>query len=180
MNYGLDLMLYKPSGYRSVLQIILPVDDTLLEEYVQAEDDGTDTRQIEQEILDSVDDTVQEIYAAYENGESFESLVPIYTSDEDMLEHLEDGYSIHSDSILYPEKMVEAAFGEQMQAPGDISEAFVTEYGVHILYYLSDVESGPVELDDAVKEEVYDAVFQQKVEENYNSLVDGLVEDAEL
>ncbi len=106
--------LYIPTGYRGVLQILLAVDETLLNDYTtklaayesqQAAAEATAAPEGEESgegaeetvpvtleeveaardaALASVQGTIDEIYARLENGESFISLIPEYNIDPGM------------------------------------------------------------------------------------------------
>ena len=49
-----------------------------------------------------------------------------------------------------------------MQKTGDVSDPVVSKYGIQILYYLSDVPSGPVEMSDPIHESIEKYLTSQK------------------
>lgn len=122
---------YRPAGYRSVLQILLP-----------AEGDTEEAK------LQSVQATLDDIYARLQNGESFQTLIALYGTDANFADEsfLSTGYQVHADSILWDADFVSAAFSADMAQPGSWSQPFASTLGVHILYYLGDVTGGPIEL----------------------------------
>lgn len=122
---------YKPAGYRSILQILLP-----------AQGDTAEAK------LQSVQSTVDEINTRLAQGESFQSLIAAYGTDANFADEsfLAAGYQVHQDSIMWDDAFVTAAFSAEMAQPGSVSLPFASDLGVHILYYLCDSASGPVEL----------------------------------
>lgn len=139
---------YRPAGYRSVLQILLPAQ-------------GADNTAK----LASVQTKVDDIYARLEKGESFQTLIAEYGQDANFqnADFLSAGYQVHKDSVIWDEAFIAAAFSEEMVQPGCWSQPLISDLGVHILYYLNDVTGGPIEL----TENVYDALAFLLYEERY-------------
>lgn len=153
---------YKPAGYRSVLHILLDADQELLDNLAAAQaaldeaasgetvDDAAvaaakaDVEAARQAILDSKKTVTDEIYARIDKGEDFISLIAEYNTDPGMQnpDTLEKGYEVHKNSIVYVPDFVAGSFQEHMTQPGTYSTPVVSDYGVHIIYYKSDVESG--------------------------------------
>ena len=198
---------YIPEGFRGVIHILLPVDETLLNDWKdlsarleeqksaqEAESTGTEeaapeetasadaeptaeptveptaepvteemVKAAEQAILDSVKSTVDEIKAKLEAGTSFEDLIKEYGTDPGMQSEdgLANGYLIHNDSIMYDSSFKDAAMA--LEKIGDVSEPVVGQYGVHIIQYLKDIQGGPVELTDELKEQ-FRATLQAEME----------------
>lgn len=143
---------YVPEGYRQILQIVLDGDDEELEE------------------------KENEIYERAEAGEDFRELVKEYTIDETATEEevLEQGYYIHQDSVVWSQEMIQAAFSDEMEEPGDLT-TFTDDSGVHILYYAGDLESGPaVEYTDDAAEYVLEKMEDEKLQELSDEYLDGL------
>lgn len=156
---------YRPAGYRSVLQILLPaVGDT-----AEAK-------------LASVQGTVEEINARLEKGETFESLIREYGTDASFEDEafFTIGYQVHQDSVIWEDAFVAAAFSDEMAAPGSWSKAFASDLGVHILYYLADIEEGAIEL----SEELYDAlayvIYAERTQAAQAARIDELAAAAEV
>ena len=143
---------YVPEGYRQILQIVLDGDDEELEE------------------------KENEIYERAEAGEDFRELVKEYTIDETATDEevLEQGYYIHQDSVVWSQEMIQAAFSDEMEEPGDLT-TFTDDSGVHILYYAGDLESGPaVEYTDDAAEYVLEKMEDEKLQELSDEYLDGL------
>ncbi len=144
---------YRPGGYRAILQIMLSA---------QGEDEA--------EKLSSVQEKTDDIYARLEQGERFETLIAEYGEDSafDTEGFLETGYQVHPDSILWEESFISAAFGQDMQKPGDYSQPVLFGDNVHIFYYLKDVPAGAVELTEdltaALKSDIYTERADAKME----------------
>lgn len=156
---------YRPAGYRSVLQILLPA--------------AGDTDEAK---LASVQGTVDEINARLEKGETFESLIREYGTDASFDDEafFTTGYQVHQDSVIWEDAFVAAAFSAEMAAPGSWSKPFASDLGVHILYYLNDVAEGSVEM----TEEVYDAlayvIYNERTQAAQAARIDELADAAEV
>ena len=165
MDYYTDVW-YIPEGYRNVVHILLPVDDSLMtawgdlqatyeEQQGALEEGGTLTGEAVTEesieearlaALASVQARIDEINARLAGGEAFTDLIPLYTADAAMDEaaEIEAGYQVHMDSIFCPPGYRDAVF--TLENPGDVSEPFVADGGVYIVCYVGDAEGGPVPL----------------------------------
>lgn len=133
-----------------------------------------------QAILDSVSATVDEIMSKYNAGTSFEDLIKEYGTDPGMQDEatLAEGYHIHPDSILYDSNFVKGAMA--LEKIGDVSEPLVSQFGVHILKYLKDIPGGVTELTDSLKEELRDALLQEKEREAFTSLLDQWMAESDI
>ena len=94
--------------------------------------------------LPLIQTSVDEINAAFEAGIDFKSLIGKYSTDQSEQNVDAGGYPVHPDSKNWPEEFIEAV--RALQKPGDLSEPVLTDMGIHILYYASDIPSGPHEL----------------------------------
>lgn len=159
---GTSEVWYKPAGYRSILQILLPASG--------------DT---DEEKLSSVQATVDTINERLTAGESFQTLMAEYNTDAafDDADFLTVGYQVHKDSIVWDEKFVAAAFSERMAQPGCWSNPVVSDAGVHILYYLCDSASGAIamtdEIHDALSYTLYQSLCTDAVEARLTELSDA-------
>lgn len=156
---------YMPAGYRRVLQILLPA---------HGESDA--------ERLASAQAQVDEINARLEAGESFTSLIAEYGVDVNFSDptFYSIGYQVHPQSILWEDAFVAAAFSPEMAAPGCWSKPFVSELGVHILYYAEDVPGGAVELNDEVYDMLAYLIYDARTQEALTKRIDVLAEEAEV
>lgn len=115
-----------------------------------------------QAVLDSVQPKVDEIKAKLAAGASFDDLILEYGIDPGMKDAATraEGYAVHKDSIIWDPAFTAAAMG--LEKIGDVSEPVVGQNGVHILYYLRDIPSGPVELTDEMKNEIRASLLEEK------------------
>ena len=146
LNNGLEVW-YKPAGYRSILQILLPAEGATGEEK-----------------LSSVQPTVDAIYARLENGETFQALMAEYSIDAnfDNEAFLSTGYQVHPESVIWEDAFVNAAFSAEMSTPGAVSQPFASDIGVHILYYLCDSATGAIELTEEVHTALASAIYTER------------------
>ena len=115
-----------------------------------------------QAVLDSVQPKVDEIKAKLAAGASFDDLILEYGIDPGMKDAATraEGYAVHKDSIIWDPAFTAAAMS--LEKIGDVSEPVVGQNGVHILYYLRDIPSGPVELTDEMKTEIRASLLEEK------------------
>lgn len=98
--------------------------------------------ELEQSALPMVQDTTDEIARRFAAGESFESLIEAFGK--------EAGQDAGAELLFHPESESWAEVFrqnvEKLEKPGDITEPFVTNMGIHIVFYQADVPSGVHEL----------------------------------
>lgn len=181
---------YTPEGYRSVLHILLEVEQELLDarEAAQAALDEAasaetvdeaavtkaqaDLAAAEQAILDSKKTETDDIYARLEKGEDFVTLINEYNTDPGMMDAatLEEGYMVHQSSIIYDQDFTSGSFQEQMTAPGTYSTPVVSGFGIHIIYYKSDVPGGLI-MTDAIRAEIEEYLVSMRMQEAYDAVI---------
>lgn len=156
---------YRPGGYRAILQIMLSA---------QGEDDAAK--------LASVREKTDDIYARLEQGERFETLIAEYGQDGafDSESFYETGYQVHPDSILWEDDFKQAAFGENMQKPGDYSQPVVFGDNVHIFYYLRDISEGAAELTDSLAAALREELNAERSASKIQARLEQLKEAAEI
>ncbi|MBQ3079923.1 MAG: peptidylprolyl isomerase [Clostridia bacterium] len=158
--YNYDI-LFKPHGYRAITHILLSADEALLASYKDAADEEAKKKAAD-DIIASRQDVIDEIYARFEAGEEFEALIGEYNTDPGMAgAALKNGYEVHKDSVIFVPEFVTGAFAEEMQEVGDISKPVVTDYGIHILYYLGDIPGGAKEITEAIYEEIKASIIYE-------------------
>ncbi len=130
----------------------------------------------EEACIASVQDTIDEIYAALDAGEDIDTVMEEYGEDPGMQSDpsMTTGYYVCADSTNWDEYFSAGAMA--LQSVGDYSDTpVISSSGIHIIYYYADVESGAVPL-----EEVYDALYEQTLEtlksEHYESELESWVE----
>lgn len=164
LNSG-DEAWYRPEGYRSVLQILLP-----------AEGDTAEAR------LQSVQPTVDAILTRLQDGESFQNLVIEYGADVNLQndDFLSVGYQVHPDSAVWEDAFIAAAFSADMAQPGCWSQPLVSDLGVHILYYLNDVPGGPIELTTELHDALSYVIYSERCTAAQTARINELAEAAEI
>ena len=90
--------------------------------------------------LPMIRDTLDAIDERLEAGIDFKSLIAKYSADTGERNVAGAGYPVHSDSQGWPEDFIAAAMA--LKKPGDVSGPVLTEKGIHILYYDSDIPAG--------------------------------------
>ena len=143
---------YVPAGYRSVLHILLDVEQELKDAYTSAAPE--DKEAAGQAMIDASREQLDAIYLALEEGAEFKDLIAQYNTDPGMQNEstLQEGYPVHSDSAVYAQEFTDGAFSSEMQKPGDVSKPVPSQFGVHVMYYLKDIPEGAVELTDEMKQ----------------------------
>ena len=189
---------YKPAGYRLVTHILLTADEALLTAYtdLQAayeeqqntiEEGGevTETLVTAEEvenarlaILAAVQPTVDEINQKLADGATFAELIPLYTTDPGMQDEasIAAGYEVHMDSVNWVIPFRDQAF--TVDTIGAVTAPVVTDYGVHILQYVADVPSGPVELTDELHASFKTTLLQDAQDNAYYTALEGWMEAA--
>ena len=195
-NYYGATMHYVPEGYRSVTHILLSVDQELIDKWVDLsaryeesgeEDDGAEepvTAEMVEEarraILDSRQETIDEIMEKLANGASFEDLIVEYGTDPGMAEdaYLKTGYLIHKDGLGYDASFTAAAAA--LEKVGDHSEPLVSKYGIHILHYLRDIPAGALELSQDDKDTMKADIEDDRINMATGELLQKWVEEADI
>lgn len=93
-----------------------------------------------------IQDTLDAIDERLNAGIAFRDLIPKYSADTSARNVTGKGYPLHPDSEGWPADFIEA--GMALQKPGDVSKPVLTEKGIHILYYDSDIPAGDHVLTD--------------------------------
>lgn len=181
---------YTPEGYRSVLHILLEVEQELLDSLQTAQatlDEAASAETVDeaavtaanadmetarQAILDSKKAELDDIYARLEKGEDFLTLINEYNTDPGMTyeDVLAEGYKVHKETagLLYDADFVNGSFQEHMTAPGTYSEPVVSSFGIHVIYYKDDVPSGLIMTDD-IRAEIVEYLESMHMQNAYDT-----------
>ena len=188
---------YVPEGFRSVFHILLLLSSeeqaqlqtlqgrlSAAKEALTAE--GADTDALNEEIeategeiealLEPLYQRIAQITARLDAGEDFMALIPEYNEDPGMMNEptRTNGYYVSAGSQMWVPEFRDAAMA--LENPGDWSEPVRTAYGLHLIYYAGEVESGPRAYEtvaDHVTDEVYDTVSAETMEAAIQALYDG-------
>ena len=133
---------------------------------------------LESAALPMVREKTEEIARQYALGIDFKSLIGKYSTDKAERNVSGDGYPFHPDSKLWPENF--RAVAAALEKPGDISEPFVTEQGIHILCYAGDVPAGVHALTDEERSLLAAAAERYYQLEKLHGLVEGWKADYEI
>ena len=126
----------------------------------------------------AIQPTVDEVLEKIAAGEDFDALIEQYGQDPGMETSpaKENGYPVTADSTNWVTEFRDAAMA--LENVGDVSEPVRSEYGIHIIKYVSDAAEGEVGL-DAVREALESEVLAQKQDEAYTAAVEAWVEEAD-
>lgn len=125
----------------------------------------------------AVQPKVDEINAAIAAGEDFDALIDEYNEDEGMKREpaATEGYYVCAESATWVTEFRDAAMA--LAAIGDVSEPVVTNYGVHIIRYNSDVTPGAVPMAE-LQEEIEANVTAAKQNEAFTAQAAEWVSEA--
>ena len=126
----------------------------------------------------AIQPTVDEVEEKLAAGEDFDTLMEQYGQDPGMQTSpaKENGYPVSADSTNWVTEFRDAAMA--LENVGDVSEPVRSEYGIHIIKYVSDAVEGEVGL-DAVRDALETEVLTQKQDEAYNAAVEAWVAEAD-
>lgn len=122
---------------------------------------------------------VEEVQAAIAAGEDFDALIGEYGEDPGMEAEpaKTQGYMVGESSTNYVDAFRDGAMA--LSQAGDVSEPVRSEYGMHLIKYVADVEEGPVPFEE-VKEQLHKTVLEEEKNRIYNETVNAWVEEADV
>lgn len=154
---------------------------TLTEEKTQLEADIADlTKQLDDaktKAYAAIQPKVDEVETRLAAGEDFDALMAEYGEDTGMQSDpgKTNGYPVCADDTNYVDEFTTAAMA--LAKVGDVSEPFQTQYGIHIVKYVSDITEGAVPLDE-VKDTVSAEVLKTKQDDLYQTTLDQWITEA--
>lgn len=193
---------FVPEGFKGIKHILLSVDEPLLSKVKELSaklEESSNTHNQEAQatnapteepketsapvtqadldaankaVLDSVKTKTDEIYKKFKEGTKFDDLVVEYGTDPGMKQepYKTKGYLVNKDSVVYDPAFTNAA--AELQSIGSISQPIIGMYGVHILYYDSDIKSGAAELNDENKTFIENQLLNEKKTKAVTSGID--------
>ena len=143
-----------------------------------AESQSRYTASLEAAALPLVQDTVDEIMKQLESGVDFQALIGRYSTDTTDRNLTGEGYPFHPESTAWPERFIQMA--NTLAAPGDVSVPFVTQEGIHILYYDADLPAGAHVLTDEERRMLNAAALRYYQLQALNEQIDAWKADYEI
>lgn len=124
--------------------------------------------------LANIKEKADEVYAKATAADAdFDALVKEYSTDS----MPETGYAIREGFSYYVEPFVTGAMA--LAAPGDVSEPVASEYGYHIIQYVSDLQEGPVDL-ETVRASIESALLSTKKSDALTAAYEKWTEEAKV
>lgn len=151
-------------------------------EEIQADIDATNARietleaqyeELKESILPALQETIDTIYSRLEGGEDFDALVAEYGEDPGM-ESSPNGYMVHERSTNWIEPFRAASMA--LANEGDVSDPVLTDFGVHIIQYVGDVEGGPVPMSETTRQTIYDSLLYAAQNERFSLELEAWME----
>lgn len=117
----------------------------------------------------------EEVIEKFGAGTAFADLIAEYNEDPGMTSEptATNGYAVAATSTTWDPAFTEGAMS--IESVGGISEPVYGSYGIHVIYYESDVPAGAVALDD-VRDDVAATALEEKISSTYNSTLDSWIE----
>ncbi|MCL1854115.1 MAG: SurA N-terminal domain-containing protein [Clostridia bacterium] len=134
-----------------------------------------DVDQAKADILTSLAGPIDEINQMVAQGESFDKLIETYAvntdgspTDPGMVSepYRTGGYEVARESDDYVPEFVEAAFS--VDHIGDVTAPYLSDFGVHILQYIGDVEEGPIPMTAEQREARRVSLLDQRKDELFS------------
>lgn len=121
----------------------------------------------------------QEVVDKFNAGTSFDDLIDEYNEDPGMQNEptKTDGYAVSAESTSWDPAFRDGAMS--IESVGGISEPVRGSYGVHIIYYMSDIPAGAVAYEDVHDQVEADALNDAK-DSAYETAVDLWLDEAEI
>ena len=207
-QYGTDVnngnaVYYAPAGYRMVQHILIAVSDedqavidqaqtalTEAQNALNAAAEDADKAAL-QAAVDAAQAALTEAQAtgtanakakadevralAVADGADFDALVAEYSTDPGTKPQ---GYAVREGYTDFETEFVDGAMA--LANVGDVSEPVQTSHGFHILKYLNDVQEGPVELTDALKDTLSADLLTEKQNNTTDETIKQWISEAKV
>lgn len=160
---------YAPAGLRSVMQVLVKIDEKANEAIGLLRENGYDDQadQLLEKALADIQTKADEILAKIQSGEvTFEQAVKDFNEDDGMPEA---GYAVSKGSGTYMKPFTEGAMA--LANIGDVSGLVATDYGYHILQYKEDIKPGAADY-AKLKADIKESLMSAQQDEKWMALVD--------
>ncbi len=176
---GQTQIYYVPEGLRMVRHVLISYSDENVQNIRTLRSEGNDEEadKLVETAQAEIYDKAFEVLGKIKTGEiTFDQAIEEYNEDPGMAASPE-GYMMSLETTYLVQEFVDG--GMALENIGDVSELVGTDYGYHIIEYYSDVESGPIEIDE-VKDALMTELMQTKENEGWMSLVEEWVAKHEI
>ena len=121
--------------------------------------------------------TAKEVVDAFESGTEFDDLIAEYNGDPGMQNEptASAGYAVSESSTTWEQAFTDGAMS--IENIGEISGPVYGNNGIHIIYYMADIEPGETGL-EAVRDSVTKDAEEQKIQAAYEERLNAWLEEA--
>ena len=154
---------------------------TLTDEKTQLEKDiadlNTQLTAAKEKAYAAIQPKVDEVVAKLNAGEDFDALMAQYGEDTGMQSEpgKTDGYLVCAGDTQWVETFTTESMS--LVKVGDVSQPFHTDYGTHIVKYVSDLAEGAVALED-IKDQISAELLTTKQDDFYQTTLSQWVKDS--
>jgi parvulin-like peptidyl-prolyl isomerase len=169
---GSTVIVYKPAGYRYIKHILIKIPDDTVSQISTARSGGDD------KTADSLRDAglkllkakADDVLSQVQNGGDFDALMAKYGEDQGMQAEpaSKTGYEVGS-ATNFVKEFKDAAMA--LAKVGDFTGLVATDYGYHIIKWVSIAPSGSLNLAD-VKDALKASVLQTKQDDAWNAIIE--------
>ena len=121
--------------------------------------------------------TAEEVIEAFNDGADFDELIAEYNEDPGMTREptASQGYAVSANSTYWDPAFTEGAMS--IENVGEISGPVYGSNGIHIIYYMADIEPGEVGL-EAIRDSIATDAEEEKINATYDAQVAAWLEEA--
>lgn len=159
---------YVPEGFRTVKHILVGFDDETTDQIQQLSgEDKEAALKLREESAKKIKAEADEVYNLIKKDASnFDDVMQEKTDDAGSLTN-PDGYTIGNfGTTSFAEEFTKASF--ELKKPGEFCKPILSNFGYHIILYVSDVPSGEVPFED-VRDSISETATAQKQTELYQA-----------
>ena len=135
-------------------------------------------REKEREAIPLLKEQTDLIREQFDAGIRIETLLKKYSMDQQQTGTDKPGALYHPDSVLWPEDARKVI--DRMTAPGQLSEPYADEEGVHLIYYAGDAPGGERQLTEEQQEQLKASALYHAQTERLEQLIETWKEDDQI